>query len=60
VSGSRSDNDPIKWAGGPLRQIAHATMDLSLSLETQSNLSKDHQEAVSAFAAKRRPNFAGK
>jgi enoyl-CoA hydratase len=44
----------------PLRQIAHATMDLSLSLETQSNLSKDHQEAVSAFAGKRRPNFTGK
>jgi enoyl-CoA hydratase len=43
----------------PLRQIAHATMDLSLSLETQSNLSKDHQEAVSAFAAKRRPDFTG-
>ena len=43
----------------PLRQIAHATMDLSLSLETQSNLSRDHQEAVSAFAAKRRPNFTG-
>jgi len=35
----------------PLRQIAHSTMDLILSLETQSNLSKDHQEAVSAFAA---------
>ena len=43
----------------PLRQIAHATMDLSLSLETQSNLTKDHQEAVTAFAAKRRPNFTG-
>ena len=43
----------------PLRQIAHSTMDLSLSLETQSNQSKDHQEAVSAFAAKRRPNFTG-
>jgi enoyl-CoA hydratase len=43
----------------PLRQIAHATMDLSLSLETQSNLSKDHQEAVTAFAAKRRPDFTG-
>jgi enoyl-CoA hydratase len=43
----------------PLRQIAHATMDLSLSLETQSNLSRDHQEAVSAFAAKRRPTFSG-
>jgi enoyl-CoA hydratase len=43
----------------PLRQIAHATMDLSLSLETQSNLSKDHQQAVSAFAAKRLPVFTG-
>jgi enoyl-CoA hydratase len=43
----------------PLRQIAHSTMDLSLSLEAQSNLSMDHQEAVSAFAAKRRPNFLG-
>jgi hypothetical protein len=28
-------------------------MDLSLSLETQSNLSQDHQEAVWAFAQKR-------
>jgi enoyl-CoA hydratase len=43
----------------PLRQIAHSTMDLSLSLETQSNQSNDHQESVSAFAAKRRPNFTG-
>lgn len=43
----------------PLRQIAHSTMDLSLSLETQSNLSKDHQEAVSAFTAKRAPKFTG-
>src|SRR6266851_8756966 len=34
--------------------------DLSLSLETQSNLSKDHQEAVWAFAQKRRPNFTGR
>jgi enoyl-CoA hydratase len=34
----------------PLRQIAHYTMDPSLSLETQSNQSKEHQEAVSAFA----------
>ena len=43
----------------PLRQIAHSTMDLSIALETQSNLSKDHQEAVSAFKAKRTPNFTG-
>ncbi len=44
----------------PLRQFAHSMMDLSLSRETQSNLSKDHQEAVWAFAQKRRPNFTGR
>jgi enoyl-CoA hydratase len=44
----------------PLRQLAQSMMDLSLSLETQSNLSKDHQEAVSAFAQKRQPNFTGR
>jgi enoyl-CoA hydratase len=44
----------------PLRQLAHSVMDLSLSLETQSNLTKDHQEAVRAFAEKRRPNFTGR
>jgi hypothetical protein len=27
---------------------------------TQSNLSKDHQEAVWAFAQKSRPNFTGR
>ncbi len=43
----------------PLRQIAHASMDLSLSLETQSNRTQDHQEAVRAFSEKRRPNFTG-
>jgi enoyl-CoA hydratase len=44
----------------PLRQLAHSMMDLSLSLETQSNLSSDHQEAVSAFREKRKPNFTGR
>ena len=43
----------------PLRQLAHAMMDLSLSVETQSNRTKDHQEAVRAFGEKRRPNFTG-
>src|ERR1700736_695604 len=43
-----------------LRQLAHSMMDLSLSLETQSNLSKDHREAVWAFTQKRRPSFAGR
>jgi enoyl-CoA hydratase len=44
----------------PLRQLANSTMDLSLGLETQSNLTKDYQEAVWAFTEKRRPNFAGR
>ena len=46
--------ESIRWTKQviniPLRQIAHSTMDPSLSLETQSNQSKEHQEAVSAFA----------
>ena len=54
----------IRWTkqviNVPLRQLAHSMMDLSLSLETQSNLTKDHQEAVSAFAEKRRPKFIGR
>jgi enoyl-CoA hydratase len=53
----------IRWTkqtiNVPLRQLAHSMMDLSLSLETQSNLSKDHQEAVWAFGEKRKPNFSG-
>ena len=43
----------------PLRQLAHSMMDLSISVETQSNLSSDHQEAVTAFSNKRKPNFTG-
>jgi hypothetical protein len=34
-------------------------MDLSISVETQSNFSSDHQEAVTAFTNKRKPNFTG-
>src|ERR1700724_740888 len=44
----------------PLRQLAHSIMDLSLSLETQSNLTNDHQEAVWALAQKSQPNFTGR
>lgn len=54
----------IRWTkqtiNVPLRQLAHSMMDLSLSLETQSNLSKDHQEAVRAFREKRKPDFTGR
>ena len=42
----------------PLRQLAHSMMDLSLGLETQSNLSKDHQEAVWAFGSAGRTSRA--
>ncbi len=42
-----------------LKQLAHAIMDTSLAYEALSNLSKDHQEAVSAFREKRRPEFTG-
>ena len=43
----------------PLRPIAHSTMDLSLRLETQSNLTKDHQAAMRVYAAMRRQDFSG-
>jgi enoyl-CoA hydratase len=43
----------------PLRQLAHSMMDLSLSVETQSNLTRDHQEAVTAFTNRRKPDFTG-
>lgn len=53
----------IRWTkqiiNVPLRQLAHSTMDLALSLETRANLTKDHQEAVTAFAQKRKPVFTG-
>lgn len=41
----------------PLRQPAHSMMDLSLSLETQSNRLSGHQEVVTAFTNKQKPNF---
>jgi predicted alpha/beta-fold hydrolase len=42
------------------RCVTSRCADLSLSLKPQSNLTKDHQEAVWAFAQKRRPNFTGR
>lgn len=44
----------------PLRQIAHAAMDAAIALESLSNLTGDHQEAVTAFREKRRPRFSGR
>lgn len=42
-----------------LKQLAHSIMDASLSYEAQSNLTKDHQEAVNAFREGRKPVFSG-
>lgn len=44
----------------PIKQIAHATMDAAIAYETLTNLSEDHQEAVHAFAERRRPRFTGR
>lgn len=54
----------IRWskmsANIGLKQLAHSIMDASLAYEAMSNLTQDHQEAVSAFREKRSPVFAGR
>jgi len=53
----------IRWskmsANIGLKQLAHSIMDASLAYEAMSNLTRDHQEAVSAFREKRSPVFSG-
>ena len=53
----------IRWtktvANIPLRRLAHELMDASIAYEMMTNLSADHQEAVSAFRDKRKPRFTG-
>jgi enoyl-CoA hydratase len=43
-----------------LRQMALSSMEVGLSLETLSQMSADHAEAVAAFAGKREPRFTGR
>lgn len=54
----------IRWtkvsANIGLKQLAHSMMDACISMEAQSNVTADHQEAVNAFREKRRPVFTGK
>ncbi len=44
----------------PLKALAAQILDASLAYEALSNLTADHQEAVTAFREKRRPRFAGR
>ncbi len=43
-----------------LKQLALATFEYGVSLETQSQLTRDHAEAVAAFIEKRPPQFTGR
>ena len=43
----------------PLRQAAHALLDIGMAYEGLSNITADHQEAVTAFREKRKPKFTG-
>ena len=58
---SEGASKSIRWTKQviniPLRQPANSIMDLSLSMEIQSNSSSDYQEAVTAFTNKQKPNF---
>jgi enoyl-CoA hydratase len=61
---ARGSNKAIKWTKTsmniPLRQLAHSMMDASLAYEALTNIGPDHQEAVTAFQEKRKPDFRGR
>ena len=54
----------MKWtkvvSNLPLKALFHAHFDAGIAYECMSNLSSDHQEAVSAFRQKRKPAFTGR
>jgi enoyl-CoA hydratase len=43
-----------------LKNLALSTFEFGVSLETQSQLTRDHAEAVDAFIEKRAPNYTGR
>ncbi len=43
-----------------LKQMAGSTFEFGIGLETLSQMTKDHEEAVAAFAEKRKPRFTGR
>lgn len=54
----------IQWTkqaiNAPLKQIVSANIDYSLSLESKSNITEDHQEGINALREKRKPVFKGR
>ena len=54
----------IQWTkqaiNTPLRQLAAGNLELSLSLESKSNITQDHQEGITAVKEKRAPKFTGR
>jgi enoyl-CoA hydratase len=55
--------DAIRWSKTSvnigLRQLAHSIIDASMAYETLTLRGPTHAEAISAFSAKRAPNFRG-
>ncbi len=60
---SNGASKAIRWTKSVinigLKQLLVSMVDAGFGLETVSSRSADHREAVSAFAAKRKPNFTG-
>jgi len=54
----------IRWSkittNLPLKAIFHSHFDTGIAYECMSNVTGDHQEAVTAFREKRKPVFTGK
>ena len=54
----------IQWTkqaiNAPLKQLVSANLDYSLSLESKSNITEDHQEGINALREKRKPVFKGR
>jgi len=56
---TKSINWTKQLANIGLRQVASGLMDASIAYEALSNITRDHQEAVTAFIEKRKPKFTG-
>lgn len=61
---ARGATQSIRWTkitvNTPLKALAHHLFDMGLAYESMSNLTADHQEAVTAFRERRKPVFTGK